>query len=120
MLAPKLGHRNPLGCRYFLVAFRKVPRWRHEGTRSAWRRAAQSPSMCAAACPPTARACAALPPRGSQAAAAAAARAQSEETPLHEFAAHSTSEAAVAMVIAAYPEALKAKTEVRRCPSACP
>jgi hypothetical protein len=75
------------------------------------------PSVCAAACSPAARAT--LPPCGSQTAAAAvAARAQTEETPLHEFAMHSTSEAAVAMVIAAYPAALKAKTDVRRRPPA--
>ena len=71
--------------------------------------------MCAAACSPAARAT--LPPCGSQTAAAAvAARAQTEETPLHEFAMHSTSEAAVAMVIDAYPAALKMKTSVRRRP----
>jgi len=36
----------------------------------------------------------------------------SAETPLHEFAMHSTLEAAVAMVIAAYPAALKAKCDL--------
>ena len=74
--------------------------------------------MCAAACSPAARATL-PPPCGSQTAAAAvAARAQTEETPLHEFAMHSTSEAAVAMVIDAYPAALKMKTSVRRRPPA--